>query len=412
MKVLHVSTYDAHGGAGRAAFALHTAMRARGVDSSMLVAEKSSSDPQVIELTGAADRRWRAAQFADRRLWDMQRSPNPTWRSPARFGALDADAINASDADIVNLHWVTNGFLTIKQIGRITKPVVWSLYDMWVMAGSEHYGVDTDAARWLTGYTARNRAPGDRGVDLELETWNRKLLHWTTPRHLVPASSWLAACARDSLLTRSWPITRIAHVIDTEAFAPMPQDQARALHALPPDAPIVLFLSSGGVADRRKGWDLLASAMQQVRSAVPGAQVVVAGPRGDDAATAALDFVHWVGEISGNEQLRALYAAADVVAVPSREDNMPLTAMEAQSVGIPVAAFDIGGLPDIVEHGVTGMLAAPFDVDELAAGIIEALTTGRLEFGAAARAHALATWSPEVVVARYLEVYAQELAQR
>lgn len=412
MKVLHVSTYDGHGGAGRAAFALHQAMLAAGLNSSMLVAQKSSTDPQVTAIHGRYEFQWRAAQFADRRLWDLQKSDNKTWRSPARFGALNADVINASDADVVNLHWVTNGFLSIKEISRITKPIVWSLYDMWTFCGTEHYGADSPNARWRSGYTTENRVSGDGGYDIDRATWERKNKYWRQPMHLVPASTWLADRAAHSKIARSWPVTRVAHVIDTNVFTPIVQEQARKQHGLPLDTPLVLFLSSAGISDHRKGWELLEAAMTQVKAAAPQVELVIAGPSAAGYSHPDGIPINWIGQVEGNEALQSLYAAADVVAVPSKEDNMPLTAMEAQSVGVPVAAFSIGGLPDIVIDGVTGSLAPAFDVSALALGIINSLGVAGESQGLAARSHAVETWSPKVVVESYLEIYQQEIASR
>jgi len=385
-------------------------MLASGIDSSMLVAQKSSSDPHVLAIQGRREFQWRASQFADHALWNLQKSENKNWRSPARFGALNAEVINASDADVVNLHWVTNGFLSIKEISRITKPIVWSLYDMWTFSGTEHYGADSPDARWRSGYTSENRVSGDTGYDIDRATWKRKKKFWRRPMHLVPASSWLADRAAHSEIAHSWPITRIAHVIDTNIFSPMDRSLARARYSLPTDVPLVLFLSSGGIADNRKGWELLEIAMTQVKSAFPLVELVVAGPASADYTHPASIPITWIGQVEGNEALQSLYAAANVVAVPSKEDNMPLTAMEAQSVGVPVAAFTIGGLPDIVVDGVTGSLAPAFDVSALAAGIIKSLGADGESQGLAARSHALETWSPMVVAESYLEIYQQEIA--
>ena len=374
----------------------------------MLVAQKSSDDSHVREIGG---NRWKAAQFADRKLWDLQKSANSSWRSPAYFGSLNADVINASDADVINLHWVTNGFFSTKEISRITKPVVWSLYDMWVFSGAEHYGADEFNSRWRAGYTHSNRLTSDSGVDIDRRAWERKKRHWTKPMHLVPASTWLADRAASSELASSWPITQIAHVVDTEVFAPMDRISARHLHNLPSNSPLVLFLSSAGIGDPRKGWDLLAPAIDQVRQAIPNVEVVVAGPPSPEYHLPCGTKIHWVGHVEGNQALRSLYAAANVVAVPSREDNMPLTAMEAQSVGVPVAAFEIGGLPDIVLNRETGSLALPFVVAELASGIIRSLESDATSQARVARQHALQTWSPDVVVRNYLSVYSEEIAK-
>ena len=407
LKVLHLSTYDANGGAARAAYALHRAMLSQSLDSRMLVARKGSTDPTV---TPGNENRFRVASELDRRLWRLQRSPVETWRSPARFTSLTAGQINRSGADIVNLHWVTDGFLSIEEIGKIEKPVVWSMYDMWPFTGTEHYGTDTADARWRTGYTKANRPSNEHGVDLDRWTYERKRRHWPpngVPIHMIPASSWLEQATRSSALMGDWPIARIPHVVDTDVFAPMNQREARQHLGLPQDRPTIVFLASAGVGDRRKGWDLLEQAMPEVAKQHPNLQIVVVGPVPDEVARmraeqATQATIHWHGSVSTSEQLRTLYSAADVTAVPSREDNMPLTAMEAQSCGCPVVGFEIGGLPDIVEHNVTGYLAKPEDTDDLSEGLNQALDA---EMRQAARSRALQTWSPSTVVPAYASIY-------
>ncbi len=360
--------------------------------------------------TGAGAR-FRVAGELDRQLWRLLKSPVSTWRSPARFGSLSARDINASEADVVNLHWVTDGFLTIEQIGRIKKPLVWSLVDMWPFAGTEHYGSDGPDGRWRSGYTRSNRPAGDRGVDIDRLTWELKRSRWTRPMHIVAASTWMRERAESSALFSSWPVHQIPHVVECDVFSPMSSHEARSMLGLPVDRPIVLFLSSAGIGDLRKGWDLLDAALARVRTHHPDVLVVIAGPASPDSAGTSGAPIHWAGQISGNDALRVLYSACDVTAVPSREDNMPLTAMEAQSCGRPVVAFRIGGLPDIVSHQQTGYLAPAFDTEALAEGVIQAIDDAQHDenWGRAARWRALSTWSGEAIVPQYLDVYAQAL---
>lgn len=362
-------------------------------------------------MTTAGGIRFHIASELDRRLWRLQRSPTQTWRSPARFGSISAKEINASDADVVNLHWITDGFITIEQIARIEKPVVWSLYDMWAFCGTEHYGVDADDARWRTGYTKHNRPETESGWDIDRDAWGRKRRLWN-PMHAVPASTWLTRAAQESALVRDWPITRVPHVVDATAFAPMDKDAARTALGLPRDVPLVLFLASAGITDERKGWDLLEHALPRVRAVHPDVQVVVVGPQQPDYTSPSGVPILWQGSVSGDETLHLLYSACDVTAAPSREDNMPLTAMEAQTCGRPVVSFDIGGLPDIVVHHGTGYLAPAFDVEALAEGVIQSIDDAGHDgnWGRAAREHATATWSAEAVVPQYLDVYARAMA--
>ena len=409
IRVLHLSTYDSHGGAGRAAYALHNAMRAHGVDSHMRVANSVTGDSSV---TQGNQLHWMAARNLDHALWGLQRSPVRGWRSPARFGSLSAQWINAQPVDVVNLHWVTDGFLSIEQIGAIRHPLVWSLYDLWPFSGTDHYGFDPIDARRRSGYTYDNRPDNAPGVDLDRWAYERKQRCWhgISPA-LIPANSWIQSLCHDSALSKRLPTHRIPHLVDTATYAPVERTAARDRLGLSQSERIILFLSSGGIRDERKGWDLLSAALPLVAGARPGLRVIMVGPPPDEAVQAEQQpgvSITWWGSVTEEVTLRALYCAADVVAIPSREDNMPLTAMEAMSCGTPVVAFAIGGLPDLVDHGRTGYLTQPNDVDDLAHGLIlmldESATTRE-----ACRQRAEKLWSSSVVVNAYLDTYQEAM---
>lgn len=359
---------------------------------------------------------FRLASEADRQLWKLQRSPRVTWRSPARFGSLRARDINRLPVDVVNLHWVTDGLLTVEEIGRITKPIVWTMHDMWPFTGTEHY-VPTDAtgthsSRWVDGYAATNRPTDESGVDLDRWTWRRKQRAWTTAPHLVPVSTWLQRLAKASALASEWPSTVIPNVMPIDQFVPNDRADARRSLGLPPSSPLIAFTASAGIGDKRKGWTHLRAALARVRERFPDVGVVVIGPHSpaDDPGTTVA--VHWQGEVRDDALMATLIAAVDVVAVPSEMDNLPMTACEAQSCGRPVVAFHVGGLPDIVEHQRTGYLARPYETDDLATGLIEAIEDSAHEgrWGVAARGSAVDRWSPTRVVERYLELYMDVLS--
>jgi glycosyltransferase involved in cell wall biosynthesis len=187
--------------------------------------------------------------------------------------------------------------------------------------------------------------------------------------------------------------------------------QARERLGIDHRGPLVAFLSTGGTADTRKGWDLLEAAMGKVTDALPGARCLVIGPTTPQSPAHAGPW--WalpMSSVSTQDALVDIYSAATVVAVPSRQDNMPLTAMEAQACGTPVVAFATGGLPDIIKHEMTGFLAQPFSTNDLSNGIIAALTDQATEWSAASVQHAQ-QWSPERIGTCYTTIYAMVTGQ-
>ena len=229
---------------------------------------------------------------------------------------------------------------------------------------------------------------------------------------IVPASSWLEKSAQSSELFRNWPIVRIPHVIDCAAFSPLDMQFARATLGLPLEVPLILFLASAGIYDERKGWDLLDCALPQVKEVFPNVKVIIVGPPHLEFTSQSGVPIHWHGIADGDETLRLLYNASNIVVVPSREDNMPLTALEAQTCGRPVVAFRTGGLVDIVDHQTTGYLAEAFSPSDLSVGIqfalINDMSSG--DFSERARHRALSGWSAEIVSEAYRNLYREVTA--
>lgn len=356
--------------------------------------------------------RFTIAKQLEREARKLQRSPWITWRSIGRFGSLTAKDINESDVDVVNLHWVTDGLLSVEEIGRITKPVVWTMHDMWPFTGTEHYAAEEPRpTRWQQGYTANNRPADERGIDLDRWTWERKYKCWSQSPLLIPVSSWLRDAAQASALAEHWPATVIPNVMDTTTFRPGSQEHARQELGLP-DSPIITFTSSAGISDERKGWSYLAEAIPLVKEHIPDVKVLVIGQSDSHAQAAIGTDVMWAGHVSDDARMALYLQASDVIAVPSTADNLPMTACEAQCAGRPVVAFRVGGLPDIVEHESTGYLARPYEIDDLAHGIIASIDNTRASgsWGTAAHENAHRTWAPERVVQRYLEAYERVLS--
>jgi len=323
--------------------------------------------------------------------------------------------INNSDVEVVNLHWVGGETMSIEDIGRIRKPVVMSLHDMWPFCGTEHYADDGPDARWRTAYSRNNRPSGDSGPDLDMRAWKRKRRAWTSPMHLVAPSEWVAKCARNSALLGNRPVSVIPYPLDTQVYRPLEKKFCRHALNLPQDARIVLFGAIGGTRNLRKGYDLLARSLDTLatRSIADKVLLVIFGQCEPQGFPELRFPCRWFDHLYDDLTLAMLYSAADVMVVPSRKETFGQTSTEAQACGCPVVAFDCTGLRETLTHKVTGYLAKPFDTGDMAAGIAWVLDQSleHNSLGQAARKRAEALWSYGVVVPQILEVYERAIEE-
>lgn len=376
-----------------------------GVASQMSVIRSISGDWTV---RGEQSKLGRVASQAKSALAGIARrkmhTGNPVLHSPAIFASDWPRRLNQVEADVVHLHWLAFEMMSVSDIGALRKPVVWTLHDMWAFCGAEHY---TDDFRWQEGYHSTNRPAHESGFDLNRWTWERKRRHWTRPFHIVTPSRWLAQCVSESVLMADWPVTVVPYFIDSSVWRPLGREKARGILNLPKDVPLLLFGATGGAKDPRKGFDLLLGALGHLRGEFPGLELVVFGQSAPEQPLALGFSVHYMGALHDDVSLALLYSAVDAFVLPSRQDNLPNTGLEAHACGTPVIGFDVGGLPDIVVHQETGYLARPFDTVDLAYGIRWVLSdSNRLAcLGQAARVRACTEWSQTRVAAGYDAVY-------
>jgi glycosyltransferase involved in cell wall biosynthesis len=419
MKIYHLNYSDLTGGAARAAYRIHHSLLRHGTDSTLLVDSAKTGDRTVI---GPTTRSGKFKALLRPKIGDLAhflyRTENPTLHSPAFLRSGRIRRLNASPANVVHLHWINNEMLSIAEIGRSTKPIVWNLHDMWAFCGAEHY---TDESRWKDGYLKTNRPGHEAGFDINRWTWNRKRRHWKKPFQMVACSNWLADCARQSKLMDGWPVTVVPNPIDTGVWEPVEQAVARQILHLPPDVPLLLFGAMGGAHDPRKGFDLLADSLRALKGKIPRLELLVFGelePRNPPLLSYP---VRYMGFLNDDASLRLLYSAADAIVVPSRIEAFGQTASEAHACGKPVIAFATGGLSDIVDHRRTGYLATPFDTQDLAAGIDWVLADSAAAYGThscafmlgqAARERAVAKFSFPVVAERFSKIYEEVLQQQ
>lgn len=407
VKVVHLCESDGGGGAALAAFRLHGALKSHRIDSSMLVGRKVSGDEKVASVVSPVKKH--LLERLDRLPCKLLRTTNLTHLSPGWIGTSACKRANRLRPDLVHLHWLGKGFVQIEQLPLIHAPLLWSLHDMWAFAGGEHYV--GNCIRYRDGYHLTNRPEFEKGFDLNRWIWRRKRRGWSSIPHLtlLPVSAWLADRVRESALFRDRPIEILYNALDATVFQAGDRAQARRELGLPAAKPLILFGAVDGTKDARKGFDLLDAALRALRSDGRELELVVFGNGTAPHSPNASFRTHYLGQIYDQARLSTVYRACDAMVVPSREESFGQTAMEALACGTPVASFRVGGLPEIVDHEVSGYLAAPYDVDDLAAGILSLLqsvgTDRGTEMARAARGTIERKFTLEIQAQRCRKIY-------
>ena len=405
MKILHLSISDGGGGAAMGAYRLHCGLRQTGLASEMLVLRKVTEDPSVHRLSDALNR-WERAQRRlaegrhQRRLHRVPRLAGSGYWSLNQFNYPIASAINAFAADIVHLHWVGDNFVPIGELAKIRSPIVWTLRDMWAFTGGCHYSGDCLQYRAHCGNCPQLVAASAKDISSGIHAG--KLRAWSKlPLTIVTISEWLADCARNSSILGDRRIEVIGNPIDPSVFKPLDRAASRQAFNLPLDKQLILFGAIGGTSDRRKGFHYLAEALTKL--ADDGrTELVLFGAARHEEIDVGLP-THQVGRLHDAVSLSALYSACDVYVLPTTQEALGKTLMEALACGRPCVAFEGTGPDDMVGHRLDGYLARMKDSGDLAAGI--EWTLAQSWSREALQARILARYGVERISRRYIRLY-------
>lgn len=413
MKALLISTSDIEGGAARAAYRLHQSLKKAGVNSQMLVRSKSSVDRAAI-----AHKTTLAKLGPNLDSLPLKLYPNRDRAifSPQWFPDTIASKVAQLNPDVICPQWVCNGYLQIETLAKFRKPIVWTLHDMWAFTGGCHYNQECD--RYMKSCGACPQLNSHKQRDLSRWVWQRKQRAWKNLNlTLVTPSTWLAQCAKESSLFQDMRVEVIPYGLDIEKYKPTDRRIARTLLNLPQDKQIILF-GAAGVAtdDPRKGFYLLQSALQKLDRSQwqDQAELVVFGATQPEKPVDLGFKAHYLGRLYDDLSLALVYAAADVMIVPSIQEAYGQTASESLGCGTPVVAFNATGLKDIVEHQRNGYLAQPFAPEDLARGIAYVLEDKQRHQKLCDRAREKAEqeFTLDIQAQRYLSLFTEILNDR
>lgn len=420
MKPLIVSTWDISGGAAIAAFRLHTGLRRIGCESSMFVRQKSSNIDSIIEFKPSTDFPTRLKRRLKRELNLAMLKKYPAGLlSKHEFFSLPScehghDAIRQiPTTDIINLHFIT-GFIDLDLFFKTVRgktPLIWTLHDMNTVTGGCHY--DHGCGKFSLNCGACPILESNDRHDLSYKVWRQKEQIYSSLKEneltIVTPSKWLAEQVKKRASLTDKKIVVIPYGVDTDVFRPMDKKSVRRILGIPENSFVLLFAAQK-LSSRRKGFGFLIDAVAGIDKTFP---LFLLSVGGGAQPPAHLPFPSLHLGTVGNEPMMAMaYNAADVFVMPSLQDNFPNTVMESLACGTPTAAFDAGGVPEMVRENITGKLAPPEDTKALRRAIVELMEDERKRttMSENCRRIAVEEYSLELQARRYLELY-KEIAK-
>lgn len=375
MKILHVNTNDIEGGAARAANRLHKGLLQKNIYSRMIVNNKKTDDFTVITLnTNKLERiKTKIRLFLDEKLKSIYfKRLKVTWSCNLFCNKSLVNFINKSNFDIVHFHWINASMLSIKDIKKINKPIVWTMHDMWPFTGGCHYSdncvlykEDCNKCKQLSN--KKDTFLSGCILKEKYSSYKKKSIVYVTP------SEWLEKCSKESFLLKNSNIKVIPNGIDLKIFKKLDKNFCKKILNLDLSKKYILFGAMTSTSDKRKGYDLLKRALSFFKEKFylkdkDIVLLVFGANKPQNNENLPFD-INYLGQISDDITLNIIYNSADVFIAPSREDNLPNTIVEALSCGVPCVAFNVGGMIDLIEHKNNGYLAEPFNIEDLAEGI-------------------------------------------
>lgn len=414
MKVVIINTYERIGGAAVAAGRLVKALNRKNISVSMLVRDKQSVDDNVVSVsTNAVIRITNLFRFYWERfiifLFNHLNRRNLFSVSIANVGQDISRHPSVINADIIHLHWINQGFLSLQDIRKLFelgKPIVWTMHDMWPCTGICHHARDCE--RYQKRCNSCFFLQSKSRSDLSTYVFNKKdKVYKNVNITFVGCSEWLTQRAKKSKLLQSKSIISIPNTLDTSIFCPQDKKKVRLALGLPLDKKLLLF-GALNVTDERKGVYYLIEALKNI--CLENIELVVFGQIKEEIKSVLPVPVHPMGYLDEEKKIALLYNAVDLFVTSSLEENLPNTIMEAMACGTPCVGFNIGGIPEMIDHLLNGYVAKYKDVEDLSQGIEWVLDNSKddnLSEFCIKKVHS--AYSEEIVTRNYISLYKQIL---
>ena len=412
LSVLHINTWGGIGGAFITSDRLHRSLLAADIDSAYAYGRASQGSDSALTELGGYYAMGSKTHLAEAALTKVSRKIglNDITRL-STFNLLQESFFQ--QASVLNFHNLHSDFFSYLALPKLTelKPAVWTLHDMWSFTGHCAYSYDCD--RWQTGCGQCPYLAEEPMVQRDATALEWKLKDWTYDRAkltVVAPSRWLCEQAKQGLLGR-FDVRHIPYGIDTQIYQPLDPQYCRHFLGIPASKRVLMF-GAQSLTNARKGGDLLFESLAALPASLKADTLLLTFGSDDDQMLKTLGMeTIGLGYVSSDRIKAILFSAADAFVFPTRADNLPLVLQESIACGTPMVSFRVGGVPDMVRPGVTGLLADPANAQDLSVKIVEMLEASeqRSQMRKHCRAIALEEYSLELQRDRYVELYQQLL---
>ena len=405
-----MNTSEQTGGAAVAASRLCDALNNHGVKAKMLVRDKQSDDITVVSCAYAFQNKWNF-------LWERfviwlhnGLSRKHLFQVSIANTGFDITKTQAfQEADIIHLHWVNQGMLSLRGIRKILqsgKPVVWTMHDMWPLTAICHHAYECNHYTNACGCCSFLRFQGAKDLSAHIFRRKQKMLAGHPNLTFVTVSEWLASKARQSALIGGFPIKVIPNVLSLQQFTLIDRVDART--TLDAEERYVIAFGAARIDDPIKGFDYLIEALRLLVSKggfLPtDFRLLLFGHIRDAKILAGLPVPYtYLGYVDDSYRLSLVYSASNVTVSSSLYETFGQTLIEAMACGSIPVSFDGSGQTDIITHQQNGYLATRLSPESLAEGISWALHSGLAAQDQ--RRNVIRRYSERVVAQQYVELY-------
>ncbi|MBX2933022.1 MAG: glycosyltransferase [Ferruginibacter sp.] len=373
MKAVVQIQYSTESG-GRSALRLQRAFIKKGIQSTIISLQRDIHPVEGIVYLGKFSRYF-ANLYNRLQVWlTKNKDSKYALFSVLPFGINISKHDEIKKADIIYLHWVQNGFLNAHQIGKIAslnKPVIMVMHDMWSFSGGCHYSYDCN--QYLSSCGNCPVFNSNRQKKFAVNEFKRKLKLYKKHNNIffVSPSKWLYNCAKNSNLLKDKPVFYIPNIMERTVFKPVDKPEAKKILNIPTHITVIAF-GAISIDSYRKGGQYLNKALKILETQIDSSNILILMFGSDYNKTLAetIPFkIRFLGYLEDEYTTALAYNASDVFVVPSLADNQPTTVQESLACGTPVVGFNVGGIPDMIDHKQNGYLATYKDENDLANGI-------------------------------------------